>query len=101
MTAGVFPTEATGPTCWGPRIGTGIELPNIDAVLLLALVDKGHSGAVTSAHKTLTSEAGDIIVGGKTLSKGDTEKLLAERLKTIETVWLDKLIEIGVVSAEP
>jgi SAM-dependent methyltransferase len=80
--------------------GTGIELPNIDAVLLLALVDKGRAGAVASAHKTLTSEAGDIVIGGKTLSKADMDKLLAERLATLETVWLDKLIEIGVVSVE-
>jgi len=80
--------------------GTALELPNIDAVLLLALVDKGPAGAVESAHKTLTSEAGDIIIGGKTLSKADTVTLLTQRLNTLDAVWLDKLIEVGVVSAE-
>jgi SAM-dependent methyltransferase len=80
--------------------GTGIELPNIDAVLLLALVDKGKGGAVAQAHKVLTAEAGDIIIGGKTLSKVDMDELLTERLRILETVWLDKLIEIGVVSVE-
>jgi SAM-dependent methyltransferase len=79
--------------------GTAIELPNIDAVLLLALVDKGSAGAVKAAHTVLTAEAGDIVIGGKTLSKADTERLLADRLKVLETVWLDKLLEIGVVSA--
>ncbi len=80
--------------------GTAIEMPNIDAVLLLALVDKGKSGAVAQAHKVLIAEAGDIVIGGKALSKTETEKLLTERLQKLDDVWLDKLIEIGVVNVE-
>jgi SAM-dependent methyltransferase len=83
------------------RAGTAIELPNIDAVLLLALIDKGPAGAAASAAKTLAAEAGDIVIGGRTLSKSETEALLRDRLKTLDEVWLDKLLEIGVVDAEP
>lgn len=80
--------------------GTGIEMPNIDAILLLALVDKGMSGAVASAHKTLSAQAGDIVIGGKTLTKPETEKFLTDRLRNLETQWLPKLVEIGVLNAE-
>jgi SAM-dependent methyltransferase len=82
------------------QAGTGIELPNIDAVLLLALVDKGKAGAVAQAKKVLTAEAGDIVIGGKTLSKAETDAFLSDRLKKLETTWLKKLIEIGVISVE-
>lgn len=37
--------------------GTGIELPNIDPILLLALVDKGREGALASASKVIKAEA--------------------------------------------
>ncbi|MBL8630823.1 MAG: class I SAM-dependent methyltransferase, partial [Rhodospirillaceae bacterium] len=80
--------------------GTGIEMPNIDAILLLALVDKGKAGAVAQAHKVLTAEAGDVVIGGKTLSKPEIEAFLSQRLKTLESVWLNKLIEIGVINVE-
>jgi SAM-dependent methyltransferase len=80
--------------------GTGIEMPNIDAILLLALVDKGKANAVTQAHKVLTAEAGDVVIGGKALSKAEIEAFLGQRLKTLETVWLHKLIEIGVINVE-
>jgi hypothetical protein len=80
--------------------GTGIEMPNIDAILLLALVDKGKAGCIASTRKVLTAEVGDVVIGGKTLSPGEVDKFLAERLKTLETVWLDKLIEIGVIGVE-
>ncbi|MCB2106255.1 MAG: class I SAM-dependent methyltransferase [Rhodobacteraceae bacterium] len=80
--------------------GTGIELPNIDAILLLALVDKGRGQAVKSAHKVLSSEAGDFVIGGKTLGKADVEKLLTDRLAILTRDLLPKLVEIGVVSVE-
>lgn len=80
--------------------GTGIEMPNIDAILLLALVDKGMAGCIASARKVLTAEAGDVVIGGKTLSPTKIDKFLAERLKALDDVWLDKLIEIGVIGVE-
>ncbi|MBL8644747.1 MAG: class I SAM-dependent methyltransferase [Rhodospirillaceae bacterium] len=80
--------------------GTGIEMPNIDAVLLLALVDKGAAQAVAQAQKVLTADVGDIVIGGKTLSKSEVTAFLTDRLKTLQSVWLNKLIEIGVISVE-
>lgn len=90
--------------------GTGLELPNIDAIVLMALVDTHHKGgptpggpgearaaAIKTAHKVLSAEAGDVVIGGKTLSAAETERLLASRLTDL-TAMLPKLVEIGVVS---
>jgi SAM-dependent methyltransferase len=83
-----------------PNAGTGIELANIDAILLLARCDKGLGGAVTMAAKVLSAGEGDVVIGGETLKPKDVEALLSDRLKVIEDTMLDKLAEIGVVSVE-
>ncbi len=90
-----------------PIAGTGIELPNVDAMLLLALCDKGwgdqgltvaaRGGAIAFAARLMTSEGGEVLVGGKALPPREVEALLAERLKNLEGAMLDKLVEIGVV----
>jgi hypothetical protein len=91
-----------------PIAGTGIELPNVDAMLLLALCDKGwgdqgltsaaaRGGAIAVAARLMTSEGGEIVVGGNVLPPREVENLLAERLKNLEGEMLDKLVEIGVV----
>ncbi|MDX2144128.1 MAG: class I SAM-dependent methyltransferase [Rhodospirillaceae bacterium] len=80
--------------------GTAIELPNIDAILLLARVDKGRDGTIASARKVLSAEAGDVVISGKTLSGCEVDALLGRRLDDLETHWMDKLLEIGVVSLE-
>ncbi len=89
-----------------PAAGTGIELPNVDAMLLLALCDKGwgdqglgtsaHGGAIPSAARLMAAEGGDVIVGGKALQPKEIEAMLAGRLKKLEA-QLPKLVEIGVV----
>jgi len=83
-----------------PNAGLGVELPNIDAILLLARCDKGLGGAVTMAAKILASSEGDVVIGGKALKPKEVESLLAEHLKIIEDTMLDKLAEIGVISLE-
>jgi hypothetical protein len=83
-----------------PKAGTGIEITNIDAVLLLALCDRGSDSAVKLAAKLFGTEAGDVIIGGKKLTPADVEKLLTTRLKNLEATMLDKLVELGVVAIE-
>ncbi len=83
-----------------PNAGTGIEVSNIDAVILLARCEKGRDAAVKVAAKILGGDAGDIVIGGKTLTAEQTERLLKDRLTVIETTMLDKYAEIGVVSVE-
>ncbi len=80
-----------------PGAGTGVEMSNIDAVLLLARCDHG-SGAAKAAAKVFGSEAGDVVIGGKKLNARAVENLLAERLALIEASMLDKYAEIGVIS---
>ena len=82
-----------------PAAGTGVEMTNIDAVLLLARCDRG-ADAVNLAAKLFGSEGGDVIIGGKKLKPREVEKLLADRLTVIESTLLDKLVEIGVIAVE-
>ena len=83
-----------------PHAGTGVEVPNIDAILLLARCDKGSDGAVEMARKVLDVGDGDVVIGGQTLKPKEVQSLLADRLKVIEGTLLDKFAEIGVVSVE-
>ena len=77
--------------------GVGFEMPNIDAVLLLALVDKGRNGALAAARTTIKAEAGDVVIGGKTLSESEIGKLLEGKLAAFDAPRLSKLAEIGVI----
>jgi SAM-dependent methyltransferase len=83
-----------------PLAGTGVEVTNIDAVLLLARCDRGPQGAAKLAAKLFGSEAGDVVIGGKTLKPAQVEKLLSDRLAVIEATLLDKLVEVGVLSID-
>jgi SAM-dependent methyltransferase len=82
-----------------PAAGTGVEMTNIDAMLLLGRWDHG-AGAVKFAAKLFGSDAGDVVIGGKTLTPQEVEKLLAERLALLESIKLDKLAELGVIAVE-
>jgi SAM-dependent methyltransferase len=83
-----------------PAAGTGIEMTNIDAVLLLALCERGGGNAVKVAAKLFGSEEGDVVIGGKTLKPREVEKLLADRMAVIENTLLDKYAELGVIAVE-
>jgi len=80
--------------------GTGIELSNLDAVLLLAYCDKGAGSAVRIAAKLIGSESGEVVIGGKALKPFEVEKLLAQRMTALTGDMLGKLAEIGVVTIE-
>jgi len=82
-----------------PAAGTGVEMTNLDAILLLARCERG-GDAVKIAAKLFGSEAGDVVIGGKKLGPGEIEKLLADRLAVMEATQFDKLAEIGVISVE-
>jgi len=82
-----------------PAAGTGVELSNIDAILLLARCEGG-ANPVKHAAKLFGSEGGDVVIGGKKLKPFEVEKLLTERLRRMETGLLDKLAEIGVIGVE-
>lgn len=47
-----------------PKAGTAADLSNIDALLLLAICEKGWDGAVKMATKLVGGDDGDIILGG-------------------------------------
>lgn len=79
--------------------GTGLEMPNIDAQLLLARVDKGRDGAVAATRQLLKAQAGDVVIGGKALSDPEIDTLLMTRLAELDAS-LPKLAEIGVVAVE-
>jgi hypothetical protein len=83
-----------------PNAGTGIELGNIDAILLLARCEKGREAAVKIAMKIIGGENGEAMIGNKTLSQAQAEALLKDRFTALENTMLDKLAEIGVVSVE-
>ena len=80
--------------------GTGVEMPNSDAILLLARCEHGRDGAIKAALAVMTGEGGSLMVGGKELKPAEMEKLLAGRLAHLESGILDKFAEIGVVSLE-
>jgi len=80
----------------------------VDAMLLLAMCDKGwgeqglsvsarDSGPIPLAARLMAAQAGDVIIGGRVLPPQEIEALLAVRLKDLEDNQLDKLVEIGVV----
>lgn len=83
-----------------PLAGTGVEMANIDAILLLSRCDKGRDGAVKAAAKVIGADAGDVTLGGRTLTAAQLDSLLKERLAALEDTMLDKFAEIGVVSVE-
>jgi hypothetical protein len=101
--------SATVPLA-APIAGTGVEIPNVDAMLLLAMCDKGwgdqgigvsgRGGPVPFAARLMAAEGGDVVIGGKVLPPKEIESLLAKRLKDLEDNRLDKLVEIGVVGVE-
>ena len=76
--------------------GTGLEVPNTDALLLLARCEGGRENAVKAA--TTAMHDGNITRQGRTLSQAEIEKLLGERLAVLEGGLLDKYAEIGVIS---
>jgi hypothetical protein len=76
--------------------GTGLEVPNTDALLLLARCEGGRDGAVKAAATAMTG--GNITIKGRALAQAEIEKLLRERLSALEGGLLDKYAEIGVVS---
>ena len=82
-----------------PAAGTGIEMTNIDALLLLARCEQPNN-SVKVAAKVFGADAGDVVIGGKKLKPLEVEKLLAERLNMIETTLLDKYAELGIISVE-
>jgi hypothetical protein len=83
-----------------PNAGTGIEVSNIDAILLLARCEKGRDGAVRVAAKVIGGDAGEIMIGNKALTPRQSEDFLKERFAALESTMLDKFAEIGVVSVE-
>ncbi len=82
-----------------PAAGTGVEMTNIDAMLLLGRCDHG-ANAVKFTAKLFGNDAGDVVIGGKSLKPHEIEKLLAERLALLESTKLDKLAELGVIMVE-
>jgi SAM-dependent methyltransferase len=101
--------SATVPLA-APVAGTGVEIPNVDAILLLAMCDQGwgdqgigvsgRGGPVPFAARLMAAEGGEVIIGGKALPPKEIEGLLTKRLKDLETNLLDKLVELGVVNLE-
>ena len=82
-----------------PAAGTGVEMTNLDAILLLARCENT-ADTVKLAARQFTSQAGDVVIGGKTLKPFQVEKLLAERLSVMEAGVFDKLAEVGVIAVE-
>ncbi|MGE4062513.1 MAG: methyltransferase regulatory domain-containing protein [Rhodospirillaceae bacterium] len=83
-----------------PNAGTGVEVSNIDAILLLARCDKGREATVKTAAKVLGGDAGDFVIGNKTLTPQQAETHLKERFSALESTMFDKFVEIGVISVE-
>ena len=80
-----------------PPAGTAIELSNIDAMLLLAICEKGWDGAVKMVAKVIGSDDGEVILGGRSLSRPEVQAHLNERIAHIHSKQLAKLLELGVV----
>jgi len=55
--------------------GTGVEMSNIDALLLFTRCERGRDGAVKAAAKLMGADDGDVVVGGKGLKALEVEKL--------------------------
>jgi SAM-dependent methyltransferase len=83
-----------------PLAGTGIEVSNIDAILLLTRCEKGRDAAVKFAGKIIGTDEGDIVLGGKTLTPKQVDNVLQERFAVLEATMFDKFAEIGVLSVE-
>lgn len=82
-----------------PGAGTAIELSNIDAMLLLAICEKGWDSAVKVVAKLVGSDDGDVIMGGRSLSREEVGRHLSSRVDHIHSHQLAKLLELGVVTA--
>ena len=81
-----------------PAAGTAIELSNIDAMLLLAICEKGWDGAVKMVAKVIGSDDGEVILGGRSLSRPEVQAHLNHRIEHIHRKQLAKLLEVGVVA---
>ncbi|MEQ8735916.1 MAG: class I SAM-dependent methyltransferase [Rhodospirillaceae bacterium] len=81
-----------------PAAGTAIDLSNIDAMLLLAICEKGWDGAVKMVAKVIGSDDGEVILGGRSLSRPEVQAHLNHRIEHIHRKQLAKLLEVGVVA---
>jgi hypothetical protein len=80
-----------------PNAGTAVEMSNIDALLLLAICEKGWDGAVKMVTKLIGGDDGEVILGGRSLSRKEVQRHLNDRVIHIRTKQLTKLLELGVV----
>ncbi len=80
-----------------PNAGTAIEMSNIDAMLLLAICEKGWDSAVKLVTKLIGGDDGEVILGGRSLSRKEVQQHLNDRVMHIRTKQLAKLLELGGV----
>ena len=80
-----------------PKAGTAVEVSNIDALLLLAICEKGWNGAIKVVAKMVGSDDGHVVMGGRSLSPKEVKGHLADRVRHIQSKQLSKLLELGVV----
>ncbi len=80
-----------------PAAGTAVELSNIDAMLLLAICEKGWDGAAKVVAKLVGSDDGDVVLGARSLTPKEVKSHLADRVSHIRSHQLAKLLELGVV----
>jgi SAM-dependent methyltransferase len=85
-----IPLAAPGP-------GTAVEVSNIDAMLLLAICDKGWDSAVKVVTKLIGGDDGEVVMGGRALKPRELKEHLTARVTHIRTKQLAKLLELGVV----
>ena len=78
--------------------GTGIELTNLDALVLLGLCKKGREGAVAWAVKKINPDKGEVMHAGKALGANQIKALLKTRLDDVVSNWLPKLLELGIIT---
>ena len=72
-------------------------MSNIDAMLLLAICEKGWDSAVKLVTKLIGGDDGEVILGGRSLSRKEVQQHLNDRVMHIRTKQLAKLLELGVV----
>jgi hypothetical protein len=80
-----------------PAAGTAVDISNIDAMLLLAICEKGWDGAVKVVTKLVGGDDGEIVMGGRSLKPREVKEHLESRVTHIRTKQLAKLLELGVV----
>jgi len=83
-----------------PAAGTAIELSNIDAMLLLAICEKGWDGAIKVVSKLVGTDDGEVMMGGRSLSHQEVNDHLSSRVEHIRTQQLSKLLELDVVKLD-